>query len=305
MRNIGRIDDAAQATVFSDYLYAQAIDNHVDADDDSHVIWVHDDAHLGPARELLAAFRAEPEAERFHAARSSARARRKEVQAKDQAYRDRIRLAQLTLYGADGRGDLTRAFLVISVLVGIGTGLGSNWQLVSPLMLTNASVGALLPEVLGGQIWRLVTPVFVHFGITHLLFNMWMWWGFAQRVEHRKGLRWFGLFALAAAVFSNLAEFGLAYLMAGGALGVGVSFGGMSGVLYALFGFVWFKGRLDPLDELAVDPTTQWMLLGWLVLCMTGAMGPIANGAHFGGLVFGVLWAYGDVAVFNWRKRRR
>jgi GlpG protein len=33
-------------------------------------------------------------------------------------------------------------------------------------------------------------------------------------------------------------------------------------------------------------------MVGWLFLCMTGMLGPIANAAHVGGLVVGVVWAW-------------
>jgi len=36
-------------------------------------------------------------------------------------------------------------------------------------------------------------------------------------------------------------------------------------------------------------------MLGWLVLCMTGLIGPIANAAHFSGLIVGILLGYGPV----------
>ena len=29
-------------------------------------------------------------------------------------------------------------------------------------------------DVLRGQIWRLITPIFIHFDVMHILFNMWM-----------------------------------------------------------------------------------------------------------------------------------
>ena len=38
-------------------------------------------------------------------------------------------------------------------------------------------------------------------------------------------------------------------------------------------------------------PTNVVLMLGWLVVCMTGAFGPIANGAHLGGLIGGMLAA--------------
>jgi membrane associated rhomboid family serine protease len=40
-------------------------------------------------------------------------------------------------------------------------------------------------------------------------------------------------------------------------------------------------------------------MLLWLVVCMTGTVGPIANAAHVGGLVMGGLWG-----LIPWLRRR-
>jgi GlpG protein len=66
-------------------------------------------------------------------------------------------------------------------------------------------------------------------------------------------------------------------------------FGGMSGVLYALFGYIWVRGRLDSSLGLAMPPNTATILLVWLGLGFTGALGNVANVAHLGGLVSGAL----------------
>jgi GlpG protein len=71
----------------------------------------------------------------------------------------------------------------------------------------------------------------------------------------------------------------------------GPSFGGMSGVVYGLFGFIWICGKYDPNRPYALDRMTVGMMLGWAVLCLTGALGPIANTAHFVGLFGGIVWA--------------
>jgi GlpG protein len=38
-------------------------------------------------------------------------------------------------------------------------------------------------------------------------------------------------------------------------------------------------------------PQTVWIMLGWLVLCMTGLVGPIGNAAHVAGLLVGMAAA--------------
>jgi GlpG protein len=87
---------------------------------------------------------------------------------------------------------------------------------------------------------------------------------------------------LIIAVISNLTQF----LFTGG------GFGGMSGVVYGLFGYVWIRGKLDPTSGLYLHPTTVAMMMIWLFVCMIGVMGSIANAAHASGLLVGVIWGY-------------
>ena len=54
---------------------------------------------------------------------------------------------------------------------------------------------------------------------------------------------------------------------------------GMSGVIYALFGYVWMKGMYQPEQRMGVHPNTVNLMLIWLVVCMTGVIGPIGNAA--------------------------
>ncbi len=58
--------------------------------------------------------------------------------------------------------------------------------------------------------------------------------------------------------------------------------------MYALFGYIWMKGLHEPEQGMAVHPNTVNIMLLWLVICMTGAVGHIANAAHVMGLVVGV-----------------
>jgi len=103
--------------------------------------------------------------------------------------------------------------------------------------------------------------------------------------EARLSSRYFAAFVLITGVLSNLLEY---------AVTKHVIFGGMSGVVYGLIGYVWIRGRLDPGAGLFLDKQSVVLALVWFVLCFTGLLGPIANYAHFGGLAVGVLWAYMD-----------
>jgi GlpG protein len=67
-------------------------------------------------------------------------------------------------------------------------------------------------------------------------------------------------------------------------------FGGLSGVGYALFGYLWMKGMYEPEQGMILHPNTINTMLIWLVLCMTGLLGPIANAAHVVGLAVGIVF---------------
>ena len=72
--------------------------------------------------------------------------------------------------------------------------------------------------------------------------------------------------------------------------GVPHPFGGISGVVCALFGYIWMKGLYEPEQGMVLHPNSITMVLLWLALCMTGWMGPIANAAHVVGLIVGVAF---------------
>ena len=130
-----------------------------------------------------------------------------------------------------------------------------------------------------------MTPIFMHVNILHIFFNMWWLVDLGTMIEIRRGTLRLALLILVSAVISN---FGQYYWMERTDPGEPHLFEGMSGVVYALFGYIWMKGLYEPEQGMILHPNTITIMLLWLVLCMTGAIGPIANAAHFMGLVAGV-----------------
>jgi GlpG protein len=64
----------------------------------------------------------------------------------------------------------------------------------------------------------------------------------------------------------------------------------MSGVVYALAGYIWIRGKYNRASGLFLSKQNVTGLLIWLVVCFTGIVGPVANAAHFVGLVTGMAW---------------
>jgi GlpG protein len=138
---------------------------------------------------------------------------------------------------------------------------------------------------MNGQLWRLVTPVFLHFGWLHITFNALWCWELGRRIEVALGgLQLLGLFLLIACL-SNLAQ---------AQVSGPVLFGGLSGVVYGWLAFAWVAGRLNPRWR-AMVPASPIMLfmVGWLLVCVTGVIDvlgfSVANAAHVGGLAAGAL----------------
>ena len=134
-----------------------------------------------------------------------------------------------------------------------------------------------------GQVWRLISPIFVHFGVLHLVFNLWWLKDFGSAIERVFSSTYLLVLVLVFGLTSNVAQ----YWWVGSPM-----FGGMSGVLYGLFGFLWLRGRLDPSCPVSLPNGTTLILLLWYVACLVGVIPNVANAAHTDGLVLGAAWGY-------------
>lgn len=144
-----------------------------------------------------------------------------------------------------------------------------------------------------GHVWRLITPAFLHFGFLHLLFNSLWVWDLGRRLECLLGKINFIVFFIFTAAAANIAQ----YLWSANTL-----FGGMSGVVYGLVGFIIVRHKLSPHPLTAVPPSILGFMLFWLVLCMTGVVdyfidGGVANAAHLGGLLAGCIYAFINIKL--------
>src|ERR1035437_6231984 len=171
--------------------------------------------------------------------------------------------AALRVFFPTGRlevGRLTMALLVSCLAITILTNFGTNPTLVDYFSITRYRLldghfirKSGLPEICHGEIWRLFTPIFIHFGITHLLVNSIWIFIFGTLIEKRQSVWVLVLLVLGVAGLSNLAQ----YVVRGPA------FGGMSGVMCGLLGYLWTRDLLDPAAGLRLDR----LVLVWAILC--------------------------------------
>ncbi|MDN6180575.1 MAG: rhomboid family intramembrane serine protease [Halomonas subglaciescola] len=187
------------------------------------------------------------------------------------------------------RVPVTAAMVALSVVVFALISVLGDWLIISltivPVDIVNDEVvfGSLSETLASGQVWRLLSPAFLHFGWSHLIFNlMWVWY-FGRQVETLQGSRWMLALLLIAGIGANLAQY---------ATGTEL-FGGMSGVVYALMGHVWLMSRRVPQSGFFVPPMLVVFMLGWMIFTMTpmaggAGFGNVANEAHLGGLAVGL-----------------
>jgi GlpG protein len=186
-------------------------------------------------------------------------------------------------------GRLTLTLIVLCVVVFLATGSGDKTSVVemftfTPFRLEGNRV--FFPTGLGPTLaepWRLVTPMFLHFGFLHIIFNMWWLKDLGSAIERVFSPLYLLLLVLVIGVGSHFLE----WKMSGPTM-----FGGMSGVVYGLFAFIWVRGRLDPAFPYRIPTQLVTFMLIWLGLGFTGAIGHIANWVHLGGLVGGAAWGF-------------
>lgn len=128
------------------------------------------------------------------------------------------------------------------------------------------------------QPYRLIGPAFFHFSWMHIAFNTMWWWHLGGGIERVLGKGVLINLLLVSAIVSNVGQFIVS----------GPNFGGLSGVVYALFGYVWWYGWLAPEKGLAIPKPLVGFLLFFMLLGFANAL-PVnmANTAHLLGLLSG------------------
>lgn len=312
MRQIGSIENRQHAVLFIDFLVSQDISAHAEEEADHWAIWVRDENNLEKSLDELKQFNENPTDPLYQRASADAEARRRENNQRRQA-------AQKNLVNMRGQWQkgLSRhtpfVFLLIFACVAVTMLNGVNQEIPSGskawvvTFMSQESLGQqyeldpgtndlkprnpdslnIFSSIKKGEVWRLVTPIFLHLGFMHLVFNMMWIWNFGSVIEDRIKTIRFVLLVVVIAILSNIAQ----------TMFKSPLFGGISGVNYGLFGFLWMKTLFDRSWSYKMPQLTTILFIAWFFICLSGQAGPVANWAHGVGLVVGVVIGYAPVAL--------
>ncbi len=176
-------------------------------------------------------------------------------------------------------GLTTKVVIAFCVVVYILNSFNILPELYS-VMKISANNNLELAEIRSGQYWRLVTPIFLHFGFMHILFNMLWMKDLGKIIEKEKSSNFLLIFILIVGTISNFSQFLIS----------GPNFGGMSGVVYGLLGYLWMYKRINSEAKFSLPKSDVVLMVGWFFLCLMGVfVFSIANMAHAVGLTLGMV----------------
>ncbi|VAW91120.1 Rhomboid protease GlpG [hydrothermal vent metagenome] len=182
---------------------------------------------------------------------------------------------------------LTLALIVLSIVITFVTDFGKSENSAMFMISRIASPSVYLYEVSQGDVWRLLTPIFIHLSYIHIIFNMMWLWDLGGTIETLEGRLNIFSQVVVYGIVGNLAQYTFS----------GPLFGGMSGVVYGLLAYVWVQGKFNPRFGASLPKEIVYMMLIWYFICWTGLLGPIANMAHTGGLVTGLIFGFVHVKI--------
>jgi len=335
MRLIGELDNEKQATLFTSFLLVNGIESRFDQEPGQKFeIWVKDEDQFNEARKEFHSFVENPNDSKYSNAVQKAKIlsraeekRRKNLQRKVVRPNSSGQLpkrrpltiimiaicgivALMTNFGEIGfdetKGEIRPDAQIYRVLQFNYAGPPQSAELLMKLKENPDDLGMRLASIKRGEVWRLVTTIFIHLSAFHLLFNMIWFYQFGSLLEHRYGTLFFAILVFATAAISGLFQDCVPQWMQGSVPGylsdtqIFISGGGgMSGVIYGLFGFAWMKSVYDRRCGFRLPQSTVIILVGWLFFCMipqemrSGIYGGnVGNWAHGIGLLVGMAFGY-------------
>ncbi len=146
-------------------------------------------------------------------------------------------------------------------------------------------------DILNGEVWRLLTAMFLHIGPTHLISNLIGLFMLGPILEGHLGHWRFAAIYLVGGLFGSVASYALSPALSAGA----------SGAVFALLGatvFYFFRFRQN-FGQRGQDILRSMLVVLVLNLVLGGTVSNVDNWGHLGGLFGGLLVVAGMFPRFR------
>jgi len=269
MKCISQFSNPRMAQAFIDYMATRGIRLHLEKQQQHYLLWLDDEEQLAVTEDELSQFLRDPNHPRYQAA---------SWKSGDTRFQMSYPRGHLWRTIRERGGPMTMTLSAICIVVFILMQILGDETVLSWLSWPDG------PDQYF-QVWRWFSHAFLHFSLLHILFNLLWWWYLGGAVEKRLGTGKLFVITLISALLTGWMQ----------AKFSGVWFGGLSGVVYALMGYCWLRGELDPDSGVYLERGLIVFSILWLVVGYYGLFGmSIANMAHFTGLLVGLAMAYMD-----------
>ncbi|WP_261882239.1 rhomboid family intramembrane serine protease GlpG [Vibrio pelagius] len=258
------LNNARVAQAFIDYMASRHITIQMSPEGEGRVaLWLIDAQHQVETEAELTRFLSEPTHKRYQAASwDVAETRKSQFHYHTPSFLSMIQ---------SKAGPITLSIMLLCVVIFALQQLGFNQQIFQKLHF---------PALDGQQwqLWRWLSHAVLHFSVMHIAFNILWWWQFGGDIEKKLGgFKLLQIFAISSAL-SGAGQYWVE----------GANFGGLSGVVYALVGYLWVVSTKAPQLGLTIPRQIVGFMLIWLVLGYMQPFMAIANTAHLAGLIAGV-----------------
>ena len=185
--------------------------------------------------------------------------------------------------------------ILLAVVLAVFSNFGSIIHVIEPLTFTKINVSNAgnvsmtsfnQTFFIDNQWWRLISPILIHFSLAHLAFNCLWIYVLGEKIERIDSKSAFVFLVLISSICSNF----LQYYWTNSSY-----FGGLSGVIYGLLGYCMILEMESENDRYGLPPALYifmivWLLLGFFEVLDMFGFGKVANFAHLGGLVSGMMF---------------
>lgn len=268
MIQIGSLSNARAAIAFHDYLKSKGIYCKIQQTSEEIVLFVEHEKDANQAHQEFLYFVENPNDKKYLQASWNYGSTTTKLNYGKPS-------SQLLATFLAGCGPLTLSIFIICIAIFGAWNLGYANNIYASLGFFGSSPNEALH-----QFWRIFTPTLLHFSAMHIIFNLLWWWYLGGKIEKRLGIGTLAILLIIGGTLPNIIQFMM----------TGPNFGGLSGVVYALAGYTWVMGNRKPDSGIFLPSSYMGFMMIWLLLGFTPILGfSMANGAHVGGLLVGLI----------------